>query len=144
VVISQDDLYVESLFVDGKQLPSNIFRVSPGIESHLQITIARSRQLLQGITIDDGDKPVAAEVLVMGEDTGIQRVSTSDSEGRFSFEGLPEDRYLVLAWLSREGIPFNSPEILAQLKSSFVELTFQGQATQAATRIPIVHFRAPW
>lgn len=48
------------------------------------------------VTADEGSRPVRfAYVVLIGTGTGTVKVSSTDGDGRFSFSGLPADRYTV-------------------------------------------------
>jgi hypothetical protein len=48
------------------------------------------------VTADNGTQPIRfAAVVLLGATTGIVKVTSTDSDGRFSFVSLPVDRYIV-------------------------------------------------
>jgi len=48
------------------------------------------------VTNDDGSKPVRfAHVLLLGTVTGLVKVTSTDTDGRFSFGSLPADRFTI-------------------------------------------------
>jgi hypothetical protein len=144
VMSSEGGWYVESLAANGKQMLGDTFSVLAGADTHLQITFALGNRVLQGIAVDDNDSAVPAEVLVRGESNSVQRVGSTDKNGRFSFEGLPEDQYLVSTWRPQDSVPFQNPSVLARLASSSVELRLELPAMHPLIRVPIVQWKTAW
>ena len=77
-------------------LPLSAQQTPPRDSTKTVTTVAGTAVLGGVVTNDDGSRPVRfAYVVLVGTGTGTVKVSSTDSDGRFSFTGLSADRYTV-------------------------------------------------
>lgn len=99
-----EDCYLKSLLLSGHEAPPDYLVVN-GRRGELELVVSPFGGRIEGTLLDATDKPNRGSVLLApdGNDPGppeLFRRARADSQGKFTFRGVPPGSYRLLGWES--------------------------------------------
>jgi hypothetical protein len=119
---SLENLYVKSIRMGDLEVLYDRLRLTSQAQGSLTIVIGTNPGTLGGRVLDDRDDPMAGTTVVLVHDNGLrfrvdEKVTSSDSAGRFEFRNVPPGAYKVFAWNYVEVGAWQDPEFMRRFEN---------------------------
>lgn len=130
--------YAKALRMDGRDVPDWIVALSEAGVHSFQIDLAANAGAVTGFARDGGGNPtpnILVTLVPRGSvplTTPRYSASTSDSQGRFLFSGVPPGKYKVYAWEKAPPGLVQNRDVLGQFESQAADVEVQPGITASA------------
>jgi hypothetical protein len=121
-IVSLENFYVKSIRMGEIDVLYDRLRLTSQTQGPLTIVVGTNPGTVSGRVLDDRDEPMSGTTVVLVHDNGLrfrvdEKMTSSDSAGRFEFRNVPPGSYKVFAWDYVEVGTWQDPEFMRRFEN---------------------------
>jgi len=116
----------------------NRVTIRNGEDTSLSIVVGTGTGTIAGQAVDSDREGIEAEVLLVDQFDGEQKVAPTDGMGYFKFEGLARHAYAIYAWPVQAKIPYRAPSIFELFNGKGIQIDLRDDLESHPVTVPVV------
>jgi hypothetical protein len=135
--------WLKSIRAGDQEVQDTGLDLSAGNVGPIQITLGLGGSQVDGVVQDAQQHPAPGSMVtllrdpVIAERFDLNRVTTTDQNGRFSLKGIPDGEYKVYAWEDIEPGAYTDPEFLKPHEGKATKLSLKNKSQEQVSLVQI-------